>query len=83
MSLKYTKYEDLCLKAGSKITLNALNDAFRKLVENDASLIPENSIVPKIWECRWFTDKNAEGYKKGEAVWLNTEPLDEFTSSKY
>lgn len=83
MSLRYTRYEDLCLKAGSKITLNALNDAFRKLVENDNSLIPENSIVPKIWECKWFNDSSIEGYSKGEAVWVNTEPLDEFTSAHY
>ena len=56
MSLRYARYEDICLKAGRKITLNALNDAFKKLIENDNSLIPENSIIPKIWECTWFND---------------------------
>lgn len=83
MSLKYTKYEDLCLAAGSKITLNALNSAFKKLIENDNSLIPENSIIPKIWECKWFNNANIVGYNKGDAVWINTEPLDSFTEARY
>lgn len=83
MSLKYTRYEDLCLKPGYKITLAALNAAFKKLVENDNSLIPENSIVPTIWECTWFNDESQPGYKKGDAVWINTEPLDSFTESRY
>ena len=83
MSLKYTKYEDLCLAAGSKITLNALNAAFKKLIENDNSLIPENSIIPKIWECKWFNNPDVNGYNKGDAVWINTEQLDAFTSAKY
>lgn len=83
MSLRYTKYEDICLKVGSKITLNSLNAALKKLIENDNSLIPENSIVPKIWECKWFNDKTMPGYSKGDAVWINTEPLDSFTAARY
>ena len=83
MSLRYPHFEDIKLRAGGKITLNALNTAFKKLIENDNSLIPENSILPKIWECKWFNDSNVKGYSKGEAVWVNTEPLDEFTASRY
>ena len=54
------------------------------MVNNDKKLFPNTGYAPKIWECTWYNSPvnsysvETYGYHKGDAVWINTEDLDEF-----
>ena len=67
------------------ISQQQLNAAVSMMVKNDKKLLPNTGYAPKIWECTWYNSPvgshNVEsyGYSKGDAVWINTEDLDEFT----
>lgn len=76
--LKYEDLEDIIIKEDENITDSRLNESFSKLLENDKSLSPINNRMPGLWECLWFNDDTVEGYKKGYAVWYNTEDTDKF-----
>lgn len=73
MSIKYRNNSDIFIGRDENITDVRLNQSFNKMLENDLALSPNNSIEPKIWECRWYSDENVRGYDKGYAVWINTE----------
>ena len=57
------------------------------MLQNDSSLIPKANIAPTIWRCSWYntvlTDNNIDSYcyNKGDAVWVNTEDLAQFTAA--
>jgi hypothetical protein len=50
------------------------------MIENDKKNLPSESSVPGIWERKWINDNSRPGYKKGQAVWINTEDPAEFIS---
>lgn len=54
--LRYSSPEDIFIKKGENISDVKLNEAFNKLLANDKTLSPLNSIEPKIWECRWYNN---------------------------
>ena len=76
-----TKIEEPKIDA---ISQQQLNKAATLMVNNDKKLLPNTGYAPKIWECTWYNSPvnsySAEtyGYHKGDAVWINTEDLDEF-----
>ena len=59
-----------------------VNTRLRNLVENDQTFFG-SSVRPDIWERRWYNDAGNKSlyYKKGDAVWLNTEPANEFVAA--
>ena len=79
MSLKYTKNSEIEISRGDGFKIATINSIIRRLVENDQTFFNSN-IQPGIWERRWYNDINNTNlyYKKGDAVWINTEPADEF-----
>lgn len=80
--LRYSSPEDVFIKKGENISDVKLNEAFNKLLVNDKTLSPLNSIEPKIWECKWYNNSNIQGYSKGYAVWYNTESIDDILQRK-
>lgn len=79
MSLKYTKSSDIAISRQDGFKIATVNSIIRRLIENDQTFFSD-SIQPGIWECRWYNDiKNSNlYYKKGDAVWINTESADDF-----
>lgn len=55
----------------------------KKFIQNDVSLISENTSSPGIWECKWVNDQSKPGYSKGDAVWLNTQTPYDILNSSY
>ena len=78
MSIPYPSESDVTL--GSKVSTVLLNKIFQRLVANDNSILPDSYGIPYVWEAKWFNDPTVEGYKKGDAVWVNTETVDDFVS---
>lgn len=79
MSIPNRDIDKLKFLPSESIKLGALNAIYEKLIENDNSLIPTIADLPGIWECRWWNDNDTRRYyKKGEAVWINTEVPDDF-----
>ena len=70
-----------------KVSINDIDAALASMIENDKVIIPQYGISPRIWRCKWYciplTDRNKQRllYQKGDAVWINTEDLSEFTKS--
>lgn len=67
-----------------------LNSASKVMILNDGRLVPSGGIKPKIWTCSWYNmvlrnqaDKEKYCYKKGDAVWINTEDLDQFVQHNF
>ena len=62
-----------------------LDAASKIMVLNDGKLLPQSGIKPSIWCCYWYntvlnsSNRSKYCYKKGDAVWMNTEDLEEFT----
>ena len=67
-------------KDGFKIS--TVNTVIRRLMENDNMFFDAN-ISPQIWERRWYNDRDNRSlyYMKGDAVWINTEPVDAFVQN--
>lgn len=56
----------------------------KQMIENDAKFSPSQSgIAPTVWKCRWYNNSRESGYGVGDAVWLNTESLVDFTASHF
>jgi len=55
-----------------------IDNAIDQMVRNDVKLLAEPKVAPKIWCCKWYNSasKNNLTYKKGDAVWINTEDVD-------
>ena len=77
----YTQIKDPQIDVVVKKQLDA---AAATLIKNDLHLLPQSGIKPSIWCCRWYNtildDSNREAYcyKKGDAVWINTENPTQF-----
>lgn len=82
MGIPHNDINKLKFLADENIKLGALNSIYERLIENDNALFPAVEAVPKIWECRWWNDNDSRHYyKKGEAVWINTEVPFDFVKS--
>lgn len=79
MSLKYTDSQQVQISRKDGFRISTVNTVIRRLIENDLSFFGIG-VQPTVWERRWYNDENNSGlyYKKGDAVWVNTEPADEF-----
>jgi hypothetical protein len=77
-NLPYSHLSDLFISKEENITDGIISKVLAKLLTNDLFLSPTNSEFPSVWECKWFNNSNVPGYSKGDAVWYNTEILDEF-----
>lgn len=76
MALPYSNLDEI---KPQNMSLNGINQASRKLVENDNSMdFGRDQQLPIIWECLWYNNDNIEGYPVGTRVWLNTEDPREF-----
>lgn len=78
IKLRYKDPSDIFIKKGENISDVKLNEVFNKLLINDKTITPLQSLEPQIWECKWYNNPDISGYAKGTAVWYNTEDLDEF-----
>lgn len=65
-------YSDIALDVVKSMNSKILNSSFKKLVDNDSSIVPIQNYIPNIWENRWFNDEVIPGYDKGYCVWRNT-----------
>lgn len=81
MGLAYNEVKDVTLNDSQKITIQNLNRLYSRMVENDKKNLPNESAAPGIWERTWLNDNSRPGYRKGQAVWINTEDPDEFIAS--
>ena len=63
------------------INIESIDDAIGSMIENDNKIIPAYGVTPKIWKCKWYNGSKRNLYKQGQAVWINTEDLDEFTTA--
>lgn len=79
MSLKYTSISAVQVTKKEGFRIATVNQVIRRLVENDMSFFG-TSVQPGIWERRWYNDRGNKSlyYKKGDAVWINTEQAEEF-----
>lgn len=80
MDLKYTKFEQL---TADGISLNSINNAFSKLIENDNEIIKVNESKPSVWKCKWYNNDEIGGYQKGSLVWLNTENIQDLVERNF
>lgn len=77
----YTQFKDPQVDV---VDRKQLDKAAATLIGNDLHLLPQSGIKPSIWCCRWYNtilnDFNRESYcyKKGDAVWINTENPTQF-----
>lgn len=68
-----------------EVNKDQLDAASKTMVLNDSRLLPQSGIKPSIWCCYWYntvlnsTNRSNYCYSKGDAVWMNTEDLEEFT----
>lgn len=76
--------DDVLIKQGVGVSNQHLKQIYEKLIENDKSLDPEKQNIPQIWENRWYNapENKSLYYKKGSAVWLNTENESDFIKNK-
>jgi hypothetical protein len=44
------------------ISLNSINNAFSKLIENDNEIIKVNESKPSVWKCKWYNNDEIDGY---------------------
>jgi hypothetical protein len=65
------------------ISLNSINNAFSKLIENDNEIIKVNESKPSVWKCKWYNNDEIDGYKKGSLVWLNTENIQDLVERNF
>jgi hypothetical protein len=63
---------------GDRISTVLINKILNRLVANDNSVLPSTYKIPYVWEATWFNNPLVEGYKKGDAVWINTENYSDF-----
>ena len=82
MGLPYSDIKDITLNDSQKISIQTLNKLYSRMVENDRRNLPSESTVPGIWEKTWLNDASRPGYRKGQAVWINTEDPVEFIASR-
>lgn len=75
------QYDDIALSIVKDLNTRILNLSFLKLAKNDASILPVNDYIPKIWENKWFNDNAIAGYSKGDVVWKYTMTSSEFLSN--
>lgn len=68
------------IKLNKKVEIDTLNALLSRLLTNDLELVPENIVKPTIWVKRWLNGEDP--YKKGDAVWINTESVEDFISHK-
>jgi len=82
MSLVYTDPSSVEIKRDAGFRIATVNAAVRKLIENDLSFFGVN-VQPGVWERRWYNDAENKDlyYKRGDTVWVNTEPADEFVAA--
>ena len=70
-----------------QVNIQQFDQMLKQMLHNDSSLIPKANIAPTVWKCSWYnavlTDQNRSAYcyKKGDAVWVNTEDLAQFTAA--
>jgi hypothetical protein len=82
--MSYSIVKSVKVDSVSKASIDSVADV---MIPNDSRLLPQSGIKPSIWCCRWYnTVLNAKTrseycYKRGDAVWVNTEDLEEFTES--
>lgn len=82
--MSYSVVKSVKVDSVSKVSIDSVADV---MIQNDSQLLPQSGIKPSIWCCRWYnTVLNAKTrseycYKRGDAVWINTEDLEEFTQS--
>lgn len=86
--VKYENIEDVGLKRDEKISLQTINKCLERMVENDNQFNSEFNCAPTIWERSWYNMQLDEsvaqeyGYKRGDAVWINTEEPGEFAAMR-
>ena len=82
MSLVYTELSSVEISRQDGFRIATVNTRLRNLVENDQTFFG-SSVRPDIWERRWYNDAGNKSlyYKKGDVVWLNTEPANEFVAA--
>ena len=82
MTLPYNDSNKIKMLANEPVSVAALTTPHGKLIQNDLSLQPSKKFSPGVWECRWFNSGNPSSYyKKGDAVWINTQHIDDFVIS--
>lgn len=78
INLPYSQLSDVMLYDYDSIDDISLNKILTKFIANDLYITPYSNIFPEIWERKWFNNDNIQGYKKGDAIWYNTENKLEF-----
>lgn len=58
--------------------MNGINVAFKRLTENDRSILKSQEDKPELWTCKWYNDNAISGYSKGALVWMNTEDVNQY-----
>ena len=55
-------YDDIKLEIVKSLNSQILNNAFKKLHENDMEIVPAHDYTPNVWENKWFNDEVIPGY---------------------
>lgn len=72
-------YDSVKITERSQLGIDKINDSARKLVQNDVSMTRYSMDIPGTWERRWCNSGDTSlYYRKGDAVWINVENIDEF-----
>lgn len=78
MKLKFNSFDQIKLNESDSIDIQTINKILKQLAENDQSIIPSSSNIPKTWERKWINDPDNKSlyYNAGESVWVNVETID-------
>lgn len=80
MKLPFSNIDDVCIDRTSGVKSQTMNNVYARLVQNDDALRIDQTAWPTIWEQRWYNSQTDRSlyYKKGDAVWINTEDINRF-----
>lgn len=80
MGLIYNNLKDVQINAETGISFGAVQNIYAKMLSNDM-VLSQSSIMPGIWCNPVYSDPFAVGYAKGDAVWINTEDINDFITA--
>ena len=73
-----TETSSLFMLSSDALGSELLSKKFRTLLRNDKIINEAFFNDIGIWKCTWYYDSSVKGYNIGDAVWYNTENVNDF-----
>lgn len=77
MGLIYRSEDKLRIDAGKSVSFPAIQGIYGRMTANDMGMVVQD-VAPGIWLNPLYPGVNADGYMKGQAVWVNIYNIEDF-----